>query len=344
MRPAKAGSCAEPVDERQQHAVELAAERMLRIVAHFLEEIRRGGDDPVHQEFVGAIEFQQRRHLGADLVADHGHGVGLGQRLMHHAQEIVEQSLMLALRHEAAQRAGGERRQIDRLQLRGDAAGDEIHQTRGFRGADRLRQQPQREAGEIGAALAVAQPVGDEGAEVDLAQLRFDGARFKKMHLDELAELVGDAVLVALDDGGVRDRQAQGPLEQRHHGVPVGEPSDGGGFRERCDETERRMQRQQQFGNDEQRQRPRQHQRRQRLDPPQFGGPRGIARRVEGEGGGDGHGGFRDNENLVHRNCKRSRHPEVRAPARLVILRGSREAGSRHRRATSPTSQKRRPA
>ena len=47
---------------------------------------------------------------------------------MDRAQEIVEQSLMPALGYERAQRAGGERRQIDRLQLRRDAARDKIHQ------------------------------------------------------------------------------------------------------------------------------------------------------------------------------------------------------------------------
>ena len=34
------------------------------------------------------------------------------------AQEIVEQDLVASLRHEAAQRAGGKRRKIDRLDLR----------------------------------------------------------------------------------------------------------------------------------------------------------------------------------------------------------------------------------
>ena len=106
------------------------------------------------------------------------------------------------------------------------------------------------------------------------------------MHLDEFAELVGDAVLVALDDRGVRDRQAQRPLEQRHHGVPVGEPADGGGLREGRDEAEHGMHGQQRLRDHEQRQRRRQHQRRQRLDAPQLGRARGVAGSVEGEGGG----------------------------------------------------------
>jgi len=119
---------AEPVDERQQHAVELVAEWMLRVVFHFLEERGRGCDDPVYQELVGTIQLQQRRQFAADFFADHGHGFGLRQRLMHHAQDVVEQALMPSLLHEAAQRAGGKRRQIDFLQLGGDSAGDETHQ------------------------------------------------------------------------------------------------------------------------------------------------------------------------------------------------------------------------
>ena len=140
---------------------------------------------------------------------------------MHPAQEIVEQTLMSPLLHEGAQRAGRERRQIDRHQLRRDAAADESHQPGILRRRHRLGQQPQREAREILAALAVAQPVGDERTEIDLPQLGFDGRGLEEMDLDEFAELVGDAVLVALNDRGVRDRQAQRPLEQRHHGVPV---------------------------------------------------------------------------------------------------------------------------
>ncbi len=156
------------------------------------------------------------------------------------AQDVVEQALMPALLHERAQRSGGERGEIDRHQLRGDAAADEGHQAGILGRGDRLGQQPQREAGEILAALAVAQPVGNERAEIDLAQLGLDGLGFEKMHLDEFAELVGDAVLVALDDRGVRDRQPQWPAKQRHHGIPVGQAADGRRLGEGRDEAEQR--------------------------------------------------------------------------------------------------------
>ena len=174
---------------------------------------------------------------------------------MHRAQDIVEQPLVPALGHERAQRAGRQRRQIDHLQLGGDAAADERHQAGGFGRRDRFGQQMQRKAREIGAALAVAQPVGNEAAEVDLAQPRVDGICFEKMHLDEFAELVGDAVLIALDDRGMRYRQSQRPAKQRDHRVPVGEAADGRRFRESRDEAENRMHRQQRLRGHEQRQR-----------------------------------------------------------------------------------------
>jgi hypothetical protein len=103
------------------------------------------------------------------------------------AQQIVEQALMPPFCDESAQGAGRERRQIDRLQLGHDAAGDEGLQARGLGRRDRLGQQPQQEAREVFAALAVAEPVRDERRKIDLAQLGFDRCGFEEMHLDEFA-------------------------------------------------------------------------------------------------------------------------------------------------------------
>ena len=222
---------------------------------------------------------------------------------MHAAQEIVEQALMPALLYEGTQRSGGKRRQIDRHQLRGDAAADESHQPGILRRRYRLGQQPQRKAREILAALAVAQPVGDERAEIDLSQLGFDRGRFEEMHLDEFAELVGDALLIALDDRGVRDRQAQRPFEQRHHGVPVGQTADGGGLGKGCDEAEHRMHGQQRLRTEENRKRRRQHPRRQQLHASQLGGARGVAGSVDDESAGKAHNDFRTVNSNSNASC-----------------------------------------
>ena len=214
---------------------------------------------------------------------------------------------MAALLHEGAQRSGGERREIDRHQLRGDAAADESHQPGILRRSDRFGQQPQRKTREILAALAVAQPVGDERAEIDLPQLGLDRSGFEEMHLDEFAELVGDAVLVALDDCRVRDRQSQRPFEQRHHGVPVGEAADGGGLGKGCDKAEHRMHGQQRLRAEENRKRRRQHRRRQQFHAPQLGGARGVAGGVDDEGAGKAHDGFRMNDSNARARLSRTR-------------------------------------
>jgi hypothetical protein len=233
---------------------------------------------------------------------------------VHPAQEIVEQALMASFLYERAQRTGGEWRQIDRHQLRGDAAADERHQPGILRCSYRFGQQPQRKAREIFAALAVAQPVGDERAEIDLPQFCFDGRGFEEMHLDEFAELVGDALLIALDDRGVRDRQPQRPFEQRYHGVPVGQTADGGGFGKGRNEAEHRMYWQQRLRAEENRKRRRQHRCRQQLHAPQLGGAGGVAGRVDDEGAGKRHDGFR----VVNSNSNASRST---CPGRGAALR-----------------------
>ncbi len=255
---------------------------------------------------------------------------------MDDAQEIIEQNLMATFRHEGAQRAGRERREIDRLQLRRHAAGDEGHQAGGLGRGECLRQQAKREAREIVAALAVAQPVGDERAEIDLPQLGLDRAGLEEMHLDELAELVGDALLIALDDRGMRDRQAQRPLEQRHHRVPVSEPADGCSLRERRHEAEGGMHMREHPCDNEQCQRPDQHQCRLRLDTLQLGCALRIAGCVEGEGGRGGHERSRINEVPEERRRRVSKDegPIVAswfetAQERLLTMRGNTNVGSR---------------
>jgi hypothetical protein len=62
------------------------------------------------------------------------------------------------------------------------------------------------------------------------------------MRLDELAELVGDPVLIARNDSGVRDRQPERLAEQSDHRIPVGEPANGRCLRERGNKTEGRVQ------------------------------------------------------------------------------------------------------
>jgi len=51
------------------------------------------------------------------------------------------------------------------------------------------------------------------------------------------AEIVGDAILVLRDDGGVGDRQAERRFEQRHNRIPVGPARRSWAARQRRDEN-----------------------------------------------------------------------------------------------------------
>jgi len=213
---------------------------------------------------------EQRRQFTADFCADHRQRLRLGQRPMYRAENVIEQTLMppSATNARSVPAASGARsidcnwvviRRVKNV-IRPDVsvAENASGKRRSVNGRDRCCA--------CGHAASRRRKWQNRSGAAWRRRVLFE-----KVHLDEFAELVGDAVLIALDDRGMRDRQSQRPAEQRHHRVPIGETPDGGGFRECRDEAEGRMQVQQALGCDERRERARQHQRGQRLDAPQLG-------------------------------------------------------------------------
>ena len=230
------------------------------------------GDDLAQQIGIGAVEVEQRRQLLADLLAQRRQRLLVGQHLLERAQKLVEQALVPALLGDGAQQARRQRRQLDPLQLGHDPLADEALQAGLVDGAQGLRQQPQHEVRQRRAALAVGQPVGHEGGEIDVAQPRLDRLGRQEIGLDEFAQRVGDAQVVARDDGGVRDRQAERPAEQGDDGVPVGEPAHGRGRGEGRDVAPGPVPRLEMPRHDEQRRREDQQRRRRELDAAQIAG------------------------------------------------------------------------
>ena len=149
---------------------------------------------------------------------------------------------MPALLGDRAQQTRGERRQFHPFQFGHDALAEKAPEAGLVDGRQGLRQELQHEARQRGAALAVGKPVGDQRREIDLAQPCLDRLGRQEVGLDELAQRIGDALVVARDDGGVRDRQPERPAEQRHHGVPVGEAAHGRRRREGRDVAPRPVQ------------------------------------------------------------------------------------------------------
>ena len=79
----------------------------------------------------------------------------------------------------------------------------------------------------------VRQPLAEPAGDLGVAQLGLDHLRRHEVLPDEGAEALAELVLLALDDRGVRDRDAQRVLEQRGHREPVGQRADHAGLARR---------------------------------------------------------------------------------------------------------------
>ena len=140
------------------------------------------------------------------------------------------------------------------LELGLRAAGDKALQSGGLSRRDRLGQEPQHETREIAAAFAIVEPIAEERGEVRLVELGFDRRGVEKLLLDELSQVVGDALLITGNDRRVRDRKPQRPPEQGDDRVPVGQAPDKRRLRKGGDEAERGVAPLQGAGDDEQEQ------------------------------------------------------------------------------------------
>ena len=75
-------------------------------------------------------------------------------------------------------------------------------------------------------ALRRLQEAADGAGQVDVAHPPRDDRRDQEILLEEIGQRLADPVLVAGDDGRVRDRQAERVAEQRRHREPVGQAAD----------------------------------------------------------------------------------------------------------------------
>ena len=256
---------------------------MPAIGARVLDEAARGSDDLAQKVGIGPVEVEQRRQLLADPLAQRRQGLLVGQHLFQRAQKLVEQALVPALFGDGAQQSRRQRRQLDPFQLGHDPLAQKGFQAGLVDGAQGLRQQPQHEVRQRRGAFAIGQPVGHEGGEIDVAQPRLDRLGRQEIGLDEFAQRVGDAQVVARNDRGVRDRQAERPAEQGDDGVPVGEPAHGRGRGEGGDVAPRPVPGLVVPRHQKQHRRADQQRRRRQLDAAQVAGALGVAGRREAQ-------------------------------------------------------------
>ena len=77
------------------------------------------------------------------------------------------------------------------------------------------------------------QPAGQTRGRIEHAQFFQQRVRVQEMVAHEHGQVIADAVLVAGDDGRVRNRQPQRPAKQRHHREPVRQRAHRGRLAER---------------------------------------------------------------------------------------------------------------
>ncbi len=106
---------------------------MIWISPHLVEKRGRGSRDFLHQVGICAVELEKGRQFTANLLANRLHRFRPVQRFVHRKQKFVEEAAVTPLADEGAQRAGRERRQINRLNLGQDAAADERIEAGRFR-------------------------------------------------------------------------------------------------------------------------------------------------------------------------------------------------------------------
>lgn len=85
------------LDQGEREAIDFAAQRVVRVGLHLLEEGGAGGDDLVQEVGVRAIEPEQSRKLVADFLAQQHPGFRLVQSFSNKAQDVVEDPLVAAV-------------------------------------------------------------------------------------------------------------------------------------------------------------------------------------------------------------------------------------------------------
>jgi hypothetical protein len=178
---------------------------MIGVGANVVEKRRGGGRHFFQQKKIDPIEPKQRRQLSANLLTHRRQRLWLVQNLTEVGDDVVKQMLVATLAHDGAKRASRERSEIDRFQLSLHPPGDKGIKAGRLGDADCVREKAQHEPCQIGTALAVGEPSGEESGKISLIEPRFHRRRVKEMPLNEFAELLADAALVGGSrTGGVR--------------------------------------------------------------------------------------------------------------------------------------------
>ena len=132
-----------------------------------------------------------------------------------------------------------QRRDLGLAQAVGDGALDQPAEPLVVEAFEQVGDQPARALADARLlALRRLEEAARRAGEVDMAHPPRHHRRDEEILLEEIGQRLADAILVARDDRGVRDRQAERVAEQRGDREPVGQPADHPRLGERLDPRE----------------------------------------------------------------------------------------------------------
>ena len=147
-----------------------------------------------------------------------------------HSIAAVEDRDMAVAVDRGLQRLAEDRRDVERAQPHRHRGADHAAQPLGIERSDEVGDQPRRAETQPAALLRTLAGCGEEAAgcagEVQPSHPSRHDRGSEEVLAQEGGEAVADPVLVARDDRGVRDGQAERVAEQRGHREPVGQPAD----------------------------------------------------------------------------------------------------------------------
>ncbi len=196
-------------------------------------QLAQRAQQPVHDP-VGNDAVDPRRHpavgMFRDFLADH---VLLArERYFGEHDGAIERLFGGSAGPQHRQQLRCERGGRDRFD---PVTGDLAEQVAGDRAGQRLQDFWEDLIGVLNEPPAndgIVEPLGEPADDIDLGQPIVRNLHVEEIVGDETTERRADAVLVARNDRGVRDRNSERMAKQRNHGEPVGAGADHAGFRE----------------------------------------------------------------------------------------------------------------
>jgi hypothetical protein len=229
--------CLQLLDESQEGAVDLAAQRVIRRGGHFLHQ-----RDDARNETVDDIGVEARGRVSrsfAELRIQHARMTH--EPALERAKSVFHERPMPVALGEHAQYAAGRARRVEAAQTRQQHPFDEARSFVLVDGVQHAGKRFDERRRDDLAVRAIRQRLRQRLCRIVTAELRDDQFGLQEILFDEPAETLRDAWLIPRDDRRMRQRQRERMTEERDHRIPVRDCADGSRFGERSQPREPRI-------------------------------------------------------------------------------------------------------